>query len=68
MGVSGVWGGSLELCRSGGKRVGACVMPWLAVLWPLPEITAKPKWAVKTGPGATSGTAAKALSVRCIEA
>ena len=25
------------------------------------EITAKPKWAVKTGPGATSGTAAKAL-------
>ena len=26
------------------------------------EITAKPKWAVKTGPGA------KALSVRCIEA
>ena len=25
------------------------------------EITAKPKWAVKTGPGATSGAAAKAL-------
>ena len=25
------------------------------------ETTAKPKWAVKTGPGATSGTAAKAL-------
>ena len=27
--------GFLELCLSGGKRVGACVMPWLAVLWPL---------------------------------
>ena len=25
------------------------------------EITAKPKWAAKTGPGATSGAAAKAL-------
>ena len=25
------------------------------------EITAKPKWAVKTGPGAASGTAAKAV-------
>ena len=50
---------------SGGKRVGACVIggPVAAA-----EITAKPKWAVKTGPGATSGTAAKALSVRCIEA
>ena len=29
--------GSLELCMQGGQRVGACVMPWLAVLWPLPK-------------------------------
>ena len=41
-------------CRSVGRLGRLCIVA-------AAEITAKPKWAVKTGPGATSGTAAKAL-------